>query len=298
MPGAYVCGVYDSVIHPMLLCLSRCGLDKARKSTVQKRLNEIDAAVRDKKTRFRPCFVIPERKNNVEGGPERTKICLMATFDGSGINQLPMMLRHFVVPVKTDSEDCNAMSFKNAEYITTDPLWKAKDGVNTQWVICFYEVNTVDLGAWRGGITLTIAEEEHLVKLCELRRKTWFDQVNSKSAARVLMLNSILTFAKGTCEDRKIFASNITIMNQGESHATIASQATYQTRKSQLRGSGLRQSTRRLVYPIKENCPPVNELSLKEEEPEKRQIRSIGSPLVNKSVASLTQGLRRIAIEA
>ncbi|KIK58227.1 hypothetical protein GYMLUDRAFT_246263 [Collybiopsis luxurians FD-317 M1] len=299
MPGAYVGGVYDSVLHPMFLCLSLCPLDKTRKSTVQKRLTEIDAAVRDRKTKFRPCFVIPEQRNNIEGGRGKTKICLMATFDGLGINQLPLMLRHFVIPVKTDSKDCNAMTLQNAEYITTDPLWKAKVGGNTQWVICFlYEVNTADLGAWRGGIALTVAEEEHLVKLCELKRETWFDQVNSRSAARVLMLNSILTFAKGTCEDRKIFASNITIVNQGESRATIASQATYQTRKSQLRGSGLRQSTRRLVYPIKENCPPVDELPSKEEEPEKRQIRSIGSPLVNKSVASLTQGLRRIAIEA
>ncbi|KIK52749.1 hypothetical protein GYMLUDRAFT_250999 [Collybiopsis luxurians FD-317 M1] len=208
------------------------------------------------------------------------------------------MLRHFVFPVKADST-CNAITFDRVEYITTDPLWKAKDRVKSQWVICFpYEASIADLGGWGGGITLDMAEEERLVEICKAKGKTWLDEVKNTPAARVQMLNSILTFTKGTCEDRKIFASNITIMNQGESRATITSQATYRTCKSQLHGSGLRQSTRGSVYPIKENLPPVDEIPSKEAGPEKRQPRSTGTPLVNKSVASLTHGLRRIAIEA
>ena len=136
----------------MLILLSRCGLDKTRKSSVQKRLAEIDKSVQDRKTKFRPCFVIPDRYKNIEGDSERTKICLMATFEGSGIDRLLLMLRHFVVSVKTDPNDWNTTILNNAEYITTSPLWKAKDGVKSQWVICFlYKVSTADLGRWGEG---------------------------------------------------------------------------------------------------------------------------------------------------
>ncbi|KIK52748.1 hypothetical protein GYMLUDRAFT_49790 [Collybiopsis luxurians FD-317 M1] len=52
----------------MLLCLSLSGLDKTRQSTVLKRLAEIDTAIRSRRTKFRPCFVIPDRNENLSRG--------------------------------------------------------------------------------------------------------------------------------------------------------------------------------------------------------------------------------------
>ncbi|KIK58170.1 hypothetical protein GYMLUDRAFT_246209 [Collybiopsis luxurians FD-317 M1] len=301
MPGAYVCGVYDSVLHPMLICLSHCGLDKTRKSTVRKRLDEIDAAVRNRKTRFRPCFVIPERKTNLDADRERKKICLMATFDGSGIDDLPRMLRYFVTPVKSGSKDGYTKTFKDEECITTTPLWKPKEGVQTQWVICFlYEVNTADLRPWKGDIALDAVEQDRLVKLCDFKRKKWFEKaLGSPLVVPVQMLKSILEFAAGDCEDRNIFASRITIPYQGQSRATFTSQATYRTRTSQLRGSTLRQSHTHFgtSSPIKENFSTINILPSKMVMAEKKPPQSTGKPKGILSLANITKRLESIAIQ-
>ena len=193
MSQAYVSGVFDSVLHPMLVGLSLCGLDRTRQSTVRKRLAEIDNAVRDRRTKFRPCFVIPNRNESVEGGAKRTTICLMATFNGAGIEDLPTMLRYFVTPVKTASEDGIPKTFNEADCISTIPPWKPKEGVKTQWVICFlYEVSTSDLTPWRGDVKLDAEELERLVNLCNSKTNKWFQKARSTPAAPVQMLTSIL----------------------------------------------------------------------------------------------------------
>ncbi|KIK58175.1 hypothetical protein GYMLUDRAFT_45381 [Collybiopsis luxurians FD-317 M1] len=193
MPEAYVCGVYDSVLHPMLLGLDLCALDKTRKSTVRKRLAEIDAAIRNRKTKLRPCFVIPEHDASIGGGRSWARVCLMATFDGSGIDDLPKMFRYFVTPVKSGSKDGYPKTFKEEDCITTTPIWKPKEGVETQWVICFlYRVKVADLRPWRGKFVLDTVEQDRLVELCYVKSEKWFRKVRGAAAAPVQMLKSIL----------------------------------------------------------------------------------------------------------
>ncbi|KIK58185.1 hypothetical protein GYMLUDRAFT_698775 [Collybiopsis luxurians FD-317 M1] len=300
MYEGYVAGIYDSVLHPMLQCLSACGLDKTRQSTVQKRLAEIETAVRNRRTKFRPCFVIPNQDEKGEGSAGRTKICLMATFNGAAIEDLPAMLRSFVTPVKTASGDGIPPTFNEADCIATIPPWKPKEGVKTQWVICFlYAVNAADLSPWRGGIRLDAAEREHLIELCKLKTNRWFQKARGSPAVPVQMLKGILEFAAGDCEDRNIFASRITIPYQGQSRATFTSQATYRTRTSQLRGSTLRQSYTHFSTssPIKENFSPIDIVPPKTVAGAKKPPQSTEKPKRILSLANMAKRLERITIQ-
>ncbi|KAE9404899.1 hypothetical protein BT96DRAFT_988982 [Gymnopus androsaceus JB14] len=166
MAGAHVCAIHDSVFRPMLRCFSHCALDKLRKSSVEKRMAEIEKAIQNGGAKLRPCLVIP---NYLESAREtslgRRRICLMATFNDAAIAELPRMVRHFVVPVVTDSVDWDIKTFRPDERIHTTPRWKhGKNNVKSQWVICFtYEVKESALLKWRGGYHLDEEQGDALV---------------------------------------------------------------------------------------------------------------------------------------
>ncbi|KAF9066283.1 hypothetical protein BDP27DRAFT_1423944 [Rhodocollybia butyracea] len=302
---AHVSSIHESVLRPMLLCFSDCTLDKTRQSSVKKRLADIETAVQTGRAKLRPCLVLP---NNHENATEYQKreICLMATFDDTPISQLPSMMRHFVTPVETGSLDWDIATFESDKRLGTNPQWKPKEGAKSQWVISYiYEVDEANLGCWRGGYHLNIEQQTRLLDICTSKRARWLERAENP-AFRVKMLNSILEYAKNPrCEDTDLasffFPSRITILEPGQSCASVASCATYQTYGSRRRPTGLRrQSTKFNISPIKENFSPTKENYPSSAVP--KQLSRVGGARrcvdSTRSFVDITRGVGNIPLRA
>ncbi|KAE9391991.1 hypothetical protein BT96DRAFT_1058810 [Gymnopus androsaceus JB14] len=229
MAGAHVCAIRDSIFRPMFRCFSHCILDDLdAEASLNKRTAEIERAIQNGRAKLRPCLVIP---NSLESAREtnsgQRRICLMATFNDAAIAELPRMVRHFVVPVVTDSVGWDIKTFHPDSRIHTIPRWKhGKDNVKSQWVICFsYEVKETALLEWRGGYRLNAEQETRLFNLCTLKRDRWIARAESKTF-RSTMLKSIMSeqdyAASSRCEDRNMFPSKMTIIEAGRSSASAS----------------------------------------------------------------------------
>lgn len=175
----------------MLLCFSNCTLDKTRQSSVTKRLGDIETAVQTSRAKLRPCLVLPNNEQSAWEDAKR-EICLMATFDDTPISQLPAMMRHFVIPVETGSCDWDIATFEPHKRLGTNPQWKPKDGVKSQWVLGYiYEVDEANLECWRGGYHLDLKQQARFIDLCASKQKRWIERAENP-AFRVKMLNSVL----------------------------------------------------------------------------------------------------------
>ncbi|KAF9056836.1 hypothetical protein BDP27DRAFT_1373140 [Rhodocollybia butyracea] len=213
--SVHVSAIHDSVVHPMLLCFSNCPLDKTRQSSVRKRLDDIETAVQAGRAKLRPCLVLPNSMESALKDSKR-KICLMATFDDTPIDQLPVMMRHFVIPVETGSLDWDITSFEPHNRLGTNPQWKPKEGVKSQWALGYlYEVDEANLECWRGGYHLDFEQQARFLDLCASKKKRWIERA-ANPAFRVKMLNSVLKLTALIDESRntrKILAVKIKIFS-------------------------------------------------------------------------------------
>ncbi|KIK68652.1 hypothetical protein GYMLUDRAFT_256339 [Collybiopsis luxurians FD-317 M1] len=181
-----VFAIRDSICRPMLYCLSQ-GASKERQGKIALELKRLDKLAQNGRLKKRPCvpLLVGVRATNITG-PD-IPICLMATFRGSLLKNLPELVQHFAIPVETGSRDWDIRTFGRGQILTTTPQWKPsqKNRTGSHRMICFKFPSNERALIGRCRVPSIMMEQyyhlcseqvEHLVDLCKEKEEFYNDK--------------------------------------------------------------------------------------------------------------------------
>jgi hypothetical protein len=130
---------------------------------------------------IRPCLVCEDQQASAPGAPPDTwepPVCIMATFGGDDISNLPSAFHHFIVPVSPNR------LIKGVEHIHTNPEWDHPSAYIFAYV--FRPGSTAMRGRWLTRSTLRrphgsnhyvdVSTVNKFLWLCDRRWMAWISQ--------------------------------------------------------------------------------------------------------------------------
>ncbi|KAI0629530.1 hypothetical protein C8Q77DRAFT_292081 [Trametes polyzona] len=165
--------VWTPIEHALASVASLLRLSDAARNRSEQSLQSL--MDRDHATRKdpRPCIVMADIFNSREGS-KRPYVCLMATFDGTPIDEMPRIMRFFCVPVTPHD------LFSPDIHLHSLPEWPTANG----WIIAYPYWATRPLGGrWRApnagearkGMAFGVLAMKELEQTCTAKHEAWKD---------------------------------------------------------------------------------------------------------------------------